>query len=61
MDVLGLYLLQRVSDQITIQKNQSFENRFFSRIPDNTVARLENDGYITASKDVSPVITKGYF
>lgn len=61
MDVLGMYLLQRVSDQIIIDRNGSFENRFVSRIPDSTTARVENDVYLTSSKDVSARVTDGVY
>ena len=40
MDVLGMYLLQRVSNELTIQKNESFENRFVAPVPDSTAARV---------------------
>lgn len=59
MDVLGMYLLQRVSDSITIQRNGAFEKRFYSPIPNNQVAKLENDGYISTSKDISSVVYEG--
>lgn len=53
MDVLGLYLLQRIPTAIEIQKNHSFERRFFSKIPDNPAASYVNDSYVTSSKDVA--------
>ncbi|MFR3730277.1 hypothetical protein [Lacrimispora sp.] len=61
MDVLSMYLLQRVSDELTIQRNGSFENRFVSPIPDNTAAKAAHEGYITSSKEVSHPIRKGEF
>lgn len=61
MDVLGMYLLQRVSDSITIQRNSSFENRFVSPIPDSTAAKVERDVYITTSKDISPRVMEGNY
>ncbi|WP_077612616.1 hypothetical protein [Clostridium sp. Marseille-P2415] len=51
MDVLGMYLLQRVSDELTIQRYGSFENRFVTPIPDNTAAKAAHEGYISSSKE----------
>ena len=45
MDVLGMYLLQRVSNELTIQKNESFENRFVAPVPDSTAARVTHEAY----------------
>ncbi|RKD35164.1 MULTISPECIES: hypothetical protein [Lacrimispora] len=59
MDVLSMYLLQRVSDELTIQRNGSFENRFVSPIPDNAAARVAHEGYITSSKEVSQRVRQG--
>ncbi len=61
MDVLSMYLLQRVSDELTIQRNGSFENRFVSPIPDNTAARAAHEGYLTSSKEVSHRVRQGDF
>ncbi len=61
MDVLGMYLLQRVSDELTIQRNGSFENRFVAPIPDSTAAKVEHEGYVCTSKDVSPRVMEGVF
>lgn len=61
MDVLGMYLLQRVSNELTIQRNGSFENRFVAPIPDSTAARVTNEAYICSSKDVSPRVKEGVF
>lgn len=43
MDVLGMYLLQRVSNELTIQRNESFENRFVAPVPDSTAARVTHE------------------
>ena len=52
MDVLGMYLLQRVSNELTIQRNESFENRFVAPVPDSTAARVTHEAYVCSSKDV---------
>ena len=61
MDVLGKYLLQRVSNELTIQRNESFENRFVAPVPDSTAARVTHEAYVCSSKDVSPRVTEGAF
>lgn len=61
MDVLGMYLLQRVSNELTIQRNESFENRFVAPVRDSTAARVTHEAYVCSSKDVSPRVTKGAF
>lgn len=61
MDVLGMYLLQRVSNELTIQRYDSFENRFVAQIPDSTAARVTHEEYVCASKDVSPRIVEGTY
>lgn len=59
MDVLGMYLLQRVSNELTIQKYGSFENQFITPVPDNAAAKVAHEGYISSSKGVLPRISKG--
>ena len=61
MDVLGLYLLQRVSDELTIQRYGSFENRFVSPDPDNPAAKEAHEAYITSSKEVPHRVKQGDF
>ncbi len=56
-----MYLLQRVSNELTIQRNESFENRFVAPVPDSTAARVTHEAYVCSSKDVSPRVTKGAF
>lgn len=59
MDVLGMYLLQRVSNELTIQKYGSFENQFITPVPDNAAAKVAHEGYISSSKGVLPRVGKG--
>ncbi len=61
MDVLGMYLLQRVSNELTIQKYGSFENYFVTPIPDNTAAKAAHEGYISSSKEVQRRVRQGDF
>ncbi|MGYP000969602089 len=61
MDVLGMYLLQRVNNELTIQRNGSFENRFISPVPDSPVAKVTGEAYITSSKEVSPRVRERAF
>lgn len=61
MDVLGLYLLQRVSDELTIQKYGSFENRFINPVPDNAAAKAAHEGYVSASKEVISRVKAGNY
>lgn len=52
MDVLGMYLLQRVTDELTIQRYGSFEKQYITPIPDNAAAKLAHEGYLSSSKEV---------
>lgn len=61
MDVLGMYLLQRVSDELTIQRYGSFENRFVAPVPDNAAAKVAHEAYISSSKEVSHRVRQGDF
>ncbi|MEY8354318.1 hypothetical protein AALB39_13320 [Lachnospiraceae bacterium 54-53] len=61
MDVLGMYLLQRVSDELTIQRYGSFENRFVTPIPDNEAAKAAHEGYISSSKEIPRRVRQGDF
>ncbi len=61
MDVLGMYLLQRVSNELTIQKYGSFENHFVTPIPDNAAAKAAHEGYLSSSKEVFQPVRKGDF
>jgi type IV secretory pathway protease TraF len=61
MDVLGMYLLQRVSDELTIQRNGSFENQFISQIPDNAAAKAAHEGYLSSSKGIMHRIRRSCF
>lgn len=61
MDALGMYLLQRVSDELTIQRYNSFEKRFVSPIPDDAAAKAAHEGYVTFSKEVPSHIRPGGF
>lgn len=61
MDVLGMYLLQRVSDELTIQRYGSFENRFVAPIPDSTAAKVAHEGYVTNSNEVLRRVREGAF
>ena len=60
MDVLGMYLLQRVSDELTIEKNRSFERTFISQVP-GTAARAVGEGYLSTSKEAFHRVTEGSY
>lgn len=51
MDVLDMYLLQRVSDELVNPRYNSFEKRFVSQIPDDAAAKAAHEGYVTFSKE----------
>ncbi len=61
MDVLGMYLLQRVSDELTIQRYGSFENQFITPVPDNTAAKMAHESYLSSSKEVQHRVRQGNF
>lgn len=61
MDVLGMYLLQRISDELAIQRYGSFENRFVTPIPDNAAAKAAHESYVSASKEIQHGIRQGDF
>ncbi|HCD46376.1 MAG TPA: hypothetical protein DEQ64_22170 [Lachnoclostridium sp.] len=61
MDVLGMYLLQRVSNELTIQKYGSFENHFVTPVPDNVAAKVAHEGYLSSSKEVFHRVKQGDF
>ena len=47
-----MYLLQRVSNELTIQRNESFENRFVAPVPDSTAARVTHEAVSYTHLDV---------
>jgi len=61
MDVLSMYLLQRVSNELTIQKYGSFENHFVTPVPDNAAAKAAHEGYLSSSKQVIRRVRQGDF
>lgn len=61
MDVLGMYLLQRVSDELTIQRYSSFEKRFTAPVPDSTAAKVAQERYLSSSNEVPSRVREGAY